>query len=161
MAPEDTLEQLPVHSVFLAVGQKIIDLRWQDRHAQPQRPWNALLVVFGAARDAAKKSAWPSRRALSNPEAPLSSTSATIQAAATALAALPWSGNPDPDMAALGCFIERYIAAVPQALVLRHAQDQRVADSFRLETEEELRTYLWRAFAYLAEDCAGKLGNDP
>lgn len=148
MEPEDLLEQLPVHSVYFAVGQEIIEFRGQVRRAQPLRPRNALLRIFGAARDTAREHRLSSRRTLSNP------------AAESALAALPWSGNPDQDSTDLGSFIERYLAAVPRALVDRHAQDQRVADPFGLETEEELRTYLWRAFAYLAEDCAGKLGND-
>ena len=161
MEPEDLLEQLPVHSVYFAVGQEIIEFRGQDRRAQPLRPRNALLRIFGAARDTAREHRLSSRRTLSNPAASHSSTSETRHAAESALAALPWSGNPDQDSTDLGSFIERYLAAVPRALVDRHAQDQRVADPFGLETEEELRTYLWRAFAYLAEDCAGKLGNDP
>ncbi len=99
-----------------AVGGSVIDLRCQDRRAQPQRAWDALVLIFGPARQGAQASLHLSRPDSLVPRVKLTSTAQSIEAPKNGRPALLWSGDTDQDMTTLGYVIARYSARVPKRL---------------------------------------------
>lgn len=146
------LEQLPVHSVLLAIAGKVIDLRDQDRRLQPDRSWQAILDVFQEAKQVAWNTQDIPRQSLNDPDSAQLSTWETIRQADAHLDLLSWPQDPDVAMAKLARLLVRYCVTVPRELVVAHYQSKGEADTVDLTTETGLRESLKCAWAHAVED---------
>lgn len=156
----DLLECMPVHAVFLAIGEKLIRLRRHDRQLHPERDWAEIVTAFGRAYEAAREGQAGPRRAFDDTMRAQLSARQSMAEAERLLLSLPWTGDPDPDIAALAEFTGRYMARVPEEIVAAHAKAHRHGETVALNTEQDVRTYLMDQFAYLAEDTGGRFTED-
>lgn len=160
MFPTEALECLPVHSVLFAIGGKIIELRRRDRQLSPNRVWSDLLQVFGNEREAVRAKLTNARRVLDATMSVQPASEHTRLQAERLLSEMPWTGDPDLDIAALAGVVERYIARVPKEIVEAHIKENRASTAVVLSNEEDIRNYLFQRLAYMAEDVGGRFAED-